>query len=140
ASGTAERRVVTVVFLDLVDYTPLAEHLDPEETRDLQARFFEVVAGRIAAFGGTVEKYIGDAVMAVWGAPIAHEDDAERAVRAALDVLGTLPRLRDLLGLPSLALRVGVASGEVAFNVGAVDHGLIAGDVVNMAARLEAAA
>ncbi len=140
APGTAERRVVTVVFLDLVDYTPLAEHLDPEETRDLQARFFEVVAGRIAAFGGTVEKYIGDAVMAVWGAPIAHEDDAERAVRAALDVLGTLPRLRDLLGLPSLALRVGVASGEVAFNVGAVDHGLIAGDVVNMAARLEAAA
>jgi class 3 adenylate cyclase len=138
--STAERRFVTVLFLDLVDYTPLTERLDPEETRDLQARYFDLMAERIAVYGGTVEKYIGDAVMAVWGAPVAHEDDAERGVRAALDVLASVPRLRRELGVPAVALRIGVASGEVAFNVGAIGHGLIAGHVVNTASRLQSAA
>ena len=86
ASGpVAERRLVTVLFADLVGFTSLSEGRDPEEVRELLSRYFDVAREQIERYGGTVEKFIGDAVMAVWGAPTAHEDDAERAVRAALE-------------------------------------------------------
>ena len=88
ATGTglgAERRLVSVLFADLVGFTTLAEGRDAELVRDLLTRYFETSREIIRRYGGTVEKFIGDAVMAVWGAPVAHEDDAERAVRAALD-------------------------------------------------------
>ena len=82
-AAMAERRLVTVLFADLVGFTTLAQDQDPEDTRDLLTRYFELTRTIIERYGGTVEKFIGDAVMAVWGAPTAHEDDAERAVRAA---------------------------------------------------------
>ncbi|MGO9178093.1 MAG: zinc-ribbon domain-containing protein [Candidatus Limnocylindrales bacterium] len=84
----AERRLVSVLFADLVGFTTLAEGRDPEETRELLSRYFDLARELIERYGGTVEKFIGDAVMAVWGAPAAHEDDAERAVRAGLELLG----------------------------------------------------
>ena len=84
----AERRLVSVLFADLVGFTRLAEGRDPEETRELLSRYFDLARELIERYGGTVEKFIGDAVMAVWGAPAAHEDDAERAVRAGLELLG----------------------------------------------------
>ena len=83
----AERRLVSVLFLDLVGFTTLSESLDPEDVRELQWRYFELARATVAHFGGSLEKFIGDAVMAVWGTPIAHEDDAERAVRAAIEVV-----------------------------------------------------
>jgi Adenylate and Guanylate cyclase catalytic domain/Double zinc ribbon len=83
----AERRLVSVLFADLVGFTTLSESRDPEEVRDLLSRYFEIASELIERYGGTVEKFIGDAVMAVWGAPVAHEDDAERAVRAGLELV-----------------------------------------------------
>src|SRR5207244_2645180 len=80
----AERRLVTVLFADLVGFTPFAEERDAEDVRDTLTRYFDVAQEVIGRYGGTIEKFIGDAVMAVWGAPTAHEDDAERAVRAGL--------------------------------------------------------
>ena len=84
---TAERRLVSVLFADLVGFTAFSEGRDAEEVRDLQARYFGTVEEIIARYGGTIEKFIGDAVMALWGAPLAFEDDAERAVRAGLDLV-----------------------------------------------------
>ncbi|MGH9054078.1 MAG: zinc-ribbon domain-containing protein, partial [Acidimicrobiia bacterium] len=84
--ATAERRLVSVLFADLVGFTTLAEFRDPEEVREFLTRYFELARRTIERYGGTVAKFIGDAVMGVWGAPVAHEDDAERAVRAALDL------------------------------------------------------
>ena len=89
----AERRLVTVLFADIVGFTPFAEERDAEDVRETLSRYFELCAEVVERYGGTVEKYIGDAVMAVWGAPTAHEDDAERAVRAALDLVDAVPRL-----------------------------------------------
>jgi hypothetical protein len=82
-----ERRVVTVLFADLVGFTPFAEERDAEEVRDTLSRYFELATDIVDRYGGTIEKFIGDAVMAVWGAPAAHEDDAERAVRAGLELV-----------------------------------------------------
>ncbi len=82
AAPVAERRLVSVLFADLVGFTTLAEGRDAEETRELLTRYFDLAGNAIGRYGGTVEKFIGDAVMAVWGTPVAHEDDAERAVRA----------------------------------------------------------
>ena len=87
SASVAERRFVTILFADLVGFTPFAEERDSEEVRDTLSRYFEAARETIDRYGGTVEKFIGDAVMAVWGAPVAHEDDAERAVRAAIDLL-----------------------------------------------------
>ncbi len=84
APVVSERRLVSVLFVDLVGFTTLSEHRDPEEVRDLLSRYFDRCRSLIERYGGTVEKFIGDAVMAVWGTPVAREDDAERAVRAAL--------------------------------------------------------
>ena len=86
----AERRLVTVLFADLVGFTPLSESRDPEEVRELLSRYFDTTRRLIELYGGTVEKFIGDAVMAVWGTPVATEDDAERAVRAGLDLVAAV--------------------------------------------------
>jgi class 3 adenylate cyclase/tetratricopeptide (TPR) repeat protein len=131
----AERRLVSVLFADLVGFTSLAERRDAEETRDLLGRYFEQAREIIDRYGGSVEKFIGDAVMAVWGAPVAHENDAERAVRAALDIVGAVPTLTD-----GLEARAAVMTGETAVTIGAVGQGMVAGDLVNTASRLQSAA
>ena len=89
----AERRLVTVLFADLVGFTELSEGRDAEEVRELLSRYFELARQVVGRFGGLVEKFIGDAVMAVWGTPVAREDDAERAVRAALDLISAVHAL-----------------------------------------------
>ncbi len=140
ASAVAERRLVSVLFADLVGFTGLAEDRDPEAVRELLTRYFDLAREVIDRYGGTVEKFIGDAVMAVWGAPVAREDDAERAVRAALDlvdVVRTLGRNED--GEPVQA-RASVLTGEAAVTLGAVGQGIVAGDLVNTASRLQGAA
>jgi class 3 adenylate cyclase/tetratricopeptide (TPR) repeat protein len=140
STATAERRLVSVLFADLVGSTALAEARDPEATRELLASYFETARGVIDRYGGTVEKFIGDAVMAVWGAPVAHEDDAERAVRAGLELVDAVAALGERTGVAELAARAAVLTGDAAVTVGARDQGLVAGDLVNTAARLQAVA
>ncbi len=140
AGPIAERRRVSVLFVDLDAFTSLAERLDPEEVRALQSRYFETARAVIARYGGTVEKFIGDAVMAVWGAPVAREDDADRAVRCALALVDGVGRLGGAAARSNLTARAGVASGEAVVTVGAVGQGMVAGDLVNVAARLQGAA
>jgi class 3 adenylate cyclase/predicted ATPase len=136
----AERRLVTVLFADLVGFTPLSESRDPEEVRDLLSRYFDTTRRLIEVYGGTVEKFIGDAVMAVWGTPVATEDDAERAVRAGLDLVAAVSALGDEVGAGELRARAGVLTGEAAVTLGATSEGMVAGDLVNTAARIQAAA
>jgi class 3 adenylate cyclase/tetratricopeptide (TPR) repeat protein len=136
----AERRVCSVLFCDLVGFTPLSESRDPEAVRELLSRYFGVARTMIGRYGGTVEKFIGDAVMAVWGTPTASEGDAERAVRAALDLVAAVAALGAEAGVPGLSARAGVVTGEMAVNLGAVGEGMVAGDAVNTAARVQAAA
>jgi class 3 adenylate cyclase/tetratricopeptide (TPR) repeat protein/ribosomal protein L40E len=131
----AERRLVSVLFADLVGFTPYAEERDPEETRELLTRYFDVARDVIERYGGTVEKFIGDAVMAVFGTPVAHEDDAERAVRAGLELVDAVQALG-----PTIQARCGVLTGEAAVTIGATDQGMVAGDLVNTAARLQSVA
>ena len=133
-----ERKVVTVLFADLVGFTARAERLDPEEVRALLAPYHDRLRTQLERFGGTVEKFIGDAVMAVFGAPVAHEDDPERAVRAALAIRDSVAE--DAAGLQ---MRVGVNTGEalVALDARASEgEAMAAGDVVNTAARIQAGA
>jgi class 3 adenylate cyclase/tetratricopeptide (TPR) repeat protein len=137
---TAERRLVSVLFADLVGFTPLSESRDPEEVRELLSRYFDTARRLIELYGGTVEKFIGDAVMAVWGTPTATEDDAERAVRAGLDLVAAVSALGQEAGAPDLRLRAGVLTGEAAVTLGAVGEGMVAGDLVNTAARIQSAA
>jgi class 3 adenylate cyclase/tetratricopeptide (TPR) repeat protein len=135
-----ERRVATVLFADLVGFTALSEDRDPEQVKRLVDRCFERLVVDIEAFGGRVDKIVGDAILALFGAPIAHEDDAERAVRAALQLHRTLDEARADLGV-DVRLRVGVNTGEVL--VGSLRVGgdyTAMGDVVNMAQRLQSAA
>ncbi|MGH3053726.1 MAG: adenylate/guanylate cyclase domain-containing protein, partial [Gaiellaceae bacterium] len=132
-----ERRVVTVLFADLVGFTSRAEALDPEDVRALLAPYWERLRGELELRGGTVEKFIGDAVMALFGAPVAHEDDPERAVRAALAIRDWAREEDDL------QVRIAVNTGEALVLLGARPaggEGMAAGDVVNTAARLQAAA
>ena len=136
----AERRVCSVLFCDVVGFTPLSEARDPEAVRELLSRYFGVARTVIGRYGGAVEKFIGDAVMAVWGAPTATEGDAERAVRAALDLVSAVAELGAEAGVPELAARAGVVTGEVAVTIGAVNEGMVAGDAVNTAARVQSAA
>jgi class 3 adenylate cyclase len=131
----AELRLVSVLFADLVGFTPFAEGKDAEEVRETLSRYFELARDVIGRYGGNVEKFIGDAVMAVWGAPTAQEDDAERAVRAALDLVGVVPQLG-----PGIQARAGVLTGEAAVTVGATGQGMVAGDLVNTASRLQSVA
>ena len=136
----AERRVVTVLFADLVGFTTLAEDRDPEAVRELLTRYFDLSREVIARYGGTVEKFIGDAVMAIWGAPVAQEDDAERAVRAALELVDAVRTLGATPGGEPVQARAGVLTGEAAVTLGAVGQGMIAGDLVNTASRLQSVA
>jgi class 3 adenylate cyclase/tetratricopeptide (TPR) repeat protein len=138
-SPTAERRLVSVLFADLVGFTTLSESRDPEVVRDLLTRYFDTSTQIIGAYGGRVEKFIGDAVMALWGAPTAFEDDAERAVRAALDLVTAVQAIGQEIGA-DLQLRAGVLTGDAAVTLGAQNQGMVAGDLVNTAARLQSVA
>src|SRR5213079_2964706 len=129
-SVSAHRKVVTVLFCDVVGSTALGESVDPEALQGLLARYFERMRGIVEAHGGSVEKFIGDAVMAVFGVPVSHEDDALRACRAALEMRDAFPEL-------GIAGRIGVNTGEV---VTGTEERLATGDAVNVAARLEQAA
>jgi class 3 adenylate cyclase/tetratricopeptide (TPR) repeat protein len=140
AEPVAERRLVSVLFADLVGFTSLSETRDPEEVRELLSRYFESCRRLIELYGGVVEKFIGDAVMAVWGTPVAQEDDSERAVRAALDLVAAVAALGEEVGAPELRARAGVLTGEAVANLAAVGQGMVAGDLVNTAARIQAAA
>src|SRR5215204_5244075 len=135
-----ERRQVTVLFADLSGYTAFAERMDPETVKSLVDRALLRLGQEVARYGGTVDKYIGDNVMAIFGAPVAHEDDAERAVRAGLGMQDAMEEIN--AGLPSGAhfeLRVGVNTGEVL--AGAVGETYtVVGDTVNVASRLQSAA
>ncbi|HEY0416342.1 MAG TPA: adenylate/guanylate cyclase domain-containing protein [Gaiellaceae bacterium] len=139
-SATAERRLVSVLFADLVGFTPFSEARDAEEVRELLSRYFDTCRRLIELYGGTVEKFIGDAVMAVWGTPVATEDDAERAVRAALDLVAAVSALGEEVGAEGLRARAGVLTGEAAVNTSAVGEGMVAGDLVNTAARVQSVA
>src|SRR2546429_5686457 len=129
-SVSAHRKVVTVVFCDVVGSTALGESVDAEALQELLARYFERMKGIVESHGGSVEKFIGDAVMAVFGVPVVHEDDALRACRAAAEMRDAVPGL-------GLQGRIGVMTGEV---VTGTDERLATGDAVNVAARLEQAA
>src|SRR5689334_1827839 len=131
----AERRLVSVLFADLVGFTTLSESRDSEEVRELLSAYFERCKRLIDRYGGTVEKFIGDAVMAVWGTPVAMEDDPERAVRAALELVAAVTELD-----PELRARAGVLTGEAAVTLGAEGQGMVAGDLVNTASRIQAEA
>ena len=135
-----ERRLVSVLFADLVGFTSLSESRDAEDTRALLSRYFETCERLVSLYGGTVEKFIGDAVMALWGAPVAQEDDAERAVRTALDLVAAVDALGEELDAPGLRARVGVLTGEAAVTLGAQGQGMVAGDLVNTASRVQSAA
>jgi class 3 adenylate cyclase/tetratricopeptide (TPR) repeat protein len=135
-----ERRLVSVLFGDLVGFTSASELRDAEDTRELLSRYFDACRRLIELYGGTVEKFIGDAVMAVWGTPTATEDDAERAVRAALDLVAAVAALGDEVGTPDLRARAGVLTGEAAVTIGAEGQGMVAGDLVNTASRIQALA
>jgi class 3 adenylate cyclase len=140
-SQQSTRKTVTVVFADLADSTTLTESLDPEAMRVILTRYFDTMKAALERHGGIVEKFIGDAVMAVFGVPVVHEDDALRAVRAAREMQDTLIELNTELEANhgvTLALRIGVNTGEVV----AADSvtAPVTGETVNIAARLESAA
>ena len=136
----AERKLVSVLFADLVGFTAASADRDAEDTRELLSRYFDTSRRLIELYGGTVEKFIGDAVMAVWGTPTATEDDAERAVRAALDLVAAVSALGDEVGAGELRARAGVLTGEAAVTLGAEGQGMVAGDLVNTASRVQSAA
>ena len=141
ATDTSERKVVTVLFADLVDSTGLSQRLDPERAREVLGRFYDVTVEELVALRGKPEKFIGDAVMAVFGLPQVHEDDGLRAVRAGLAIRARVARLCEELGLEEpLQIRVGIESGEAAAGTGPEGQVLVTGSVVNSAARLQAAA
>jgi len=138
-SHPTERRLVSVLFLDLVGFTALSERRDAEDVRSLLETYFEAAKTVIDRHGGVVEKFIGDAVMAVWGTPTTHEDDAERAVRAALELLDAVASMGSEQGV-ELQARCGVHTGEAATAQGVDHQGMVTGDMVNTAARLQSAA
>ena len=140
---TEERKVVTVLFCDLVDFTASSDTADPEDVRARLRPYHARVRDEIEGYGGTVEKFIGDAVMAVYGAPVVHEDDAERAVRSALRIIEAIGDLNDAHPGLDLEVRIGIATGEAVVTLGArpeQGEAMVAGDVVNTAARLQGAA
>jgi class 3 adenylate cyclase/tetratricopeptide (TPR) repeat protein len=137
AAPTAERRLVTVLFADLVGFTTQSQNEDPEDTREFLTRYFDLARTIVDRYGGTIEKFIGDAVMAVWGTPTTHEDDAERAVRAALEMVAGVPTLTETRNVQA---RAGVLTGQAAVTIGASGQGMVAGDLVNTASRLQSVA
>jgi class 3 adenylate cyclase/tetratricopeptide (TPR) repeat protein len=135
APAAAERRLVSILFADLVGFTPFAEERDSEDVRETLTRYFDLASEVISRYGGTVEKFIGDAVMAVWGTPTAREDDAERSVRAALELVDAVRSVG-----PGISARAGVLTGEATVTLGATNQSMVAGDLVNTAARLQSVA
>ena len=135
-----ERKVVSILFCDVVGFTAASENADPEDVQARMQAYYTRLRSEIEAYGGTVEKFIGDAVMAVFGVPTIHEDDAERAVRAGLRVLEAISDLNDSSPGLELALRVGVNTGEVVVSRGADGEPTVLGDVVNTASRIQSAA
>jgi class 3 adenylate cyclase/tetratricopeptide (TPR) repeat protein len=131
--------LVSVLFVDLVGFTSLSESREAEDVRELLARYFDAARTIVGRHGGATEKFIGDAVMAVWGAPVAREDDAERAVRAALELLDAVGVLGQELGNQGLQAHAGVVSGQVAA-LESSNEGMVVGDRVNTASRVQAAA
>ncbi|MDX6408688.1 MAG: hypothetical protein QOE13_1759 [Gaiellaceae bacterium] len=143
ASIQEERKVVTVLFCDLVGFTAASEGADPEDVRSRIRPYHARLRQEIARYGGTVEKFIGDAVMAVFGAPVVHEDDAERAVRAGLRILQSIEELNEQDPALSLQVRIGINTGEAVVAIGArpeEGEGMVTGDVVNTASRLQGVA
>jgi class 3 adenylate cyclase/tetratricopeptide (TPR) repeat protein len=143
ASAREERKVVTVLFADLVGFTSRSERLDPEDVRATLTPYFARLRAELERRGGTVEKFIGDAVMALFGAPVAHEDDAERAVRAGLAIRDAIAEMNEQDPSLNLHVRIGIDTGEALVSIGAnplQGEGMAAGDVVNTAARLQSAA
>jgi class 3 adenylate cyclase len=138
-----ERKVVTVVFADLVGSTARAERLDPEDVRAILTPYHDQLRHELERHGGTVEKFIGDAVVGIFGAPTAHEDDPERAVRAALAIQEAIAELNEADPTLELEVRIGVNTGAALVSVGArpeLGEAMVAGDVMNAGARLQAAA
>jgi class 3 adenylate cyclase len=143
AAPREERRLVSVLFVDIVGFTSLAERLDPEDVQALLRPYYDAVRGEIESFGGVVEKFIGDAVVGVFGAPVAYGDDADRAVRAALTVRDTIEAMDDADPRLDLKVRIAVNTGEALVIVNArpaLGEAMVTGDVVNTAARLQTAA
>jgi class 3 adenylate cyclase len=139
----ATRKIVTIVFSDVSGSTRLGEQLDAEALRRVMERYFEEMRGILEYHGGTVEKFIGDAVMAVFGIPVAHEDDVLRSVRAAAEMRGRLAELNEELARErgvTLAARIGINTGEVVVGDPAGGHFYASGDAANVAARLQQAA
>ena len=136
--ATNELRHVSVLFCDLVGFTPLAESADPEEVRELLSGYFDLARSIVAKYGGVIEKFIGDAVMALWGAPIANEDDAERAVRAGLELVAAVSTYGHGRG-SALEARVGIVTGAAATS-DTTHQGMVVGDRVNTAARIQSVA
>jgi class 3 adenylate cyclase len=137
-----ERRIVTVLFADMAGFTARAERLDPEEVRAILAQYYARLRAEIEGFGGVVEKFIGDAVVAFFGAPMAHGDDPERAVRAAFAVSGAIAQMNAADPDLNLEVRVAVNTGEAVVSMARTDvgEGMVAGDVVNTASRMQGAA
>jgi class 3 adenylate cyclase len=140
AAPVGERRHLTVLFCDLAGSTGIAAQLDPEEWRETVSSYHRAAAEAITRFGGHVAKYLGDGVMAFFGYPEAHDDDAERAARAGLAILDAISKLNEQTGQPKLAARVGIDSGEVVVGVGAGKDADVFGDAPNIAARVQEAA
>ena len=135
----AERRFVSVLFVDLVGFTALSEGREAEDVRELLGSYFTAARTVVERYGGEIEKFIGDAVMAVWGSSAAREDDAERAVRAALEIAEAVAAFGESMGAPGLRARAGVVTGQVA----ALDNpgeGIVVGDRVNTASRVQSVA
>ncbi|MEX2203528.1 MAG: adenylate/guanylate cyclase domain-containing protein [Actinomycetota bacterium] len=140
APTSEERKVVSVLFVDLVGFTARSDQSDPEDVRATLRVYHERLKREIERFGGTVEKFVGDAVMAVFGAPVAHEDDAERAVRASLRIAEAIEELNEERPGLDLAIRAAVNTGEAVVTLGArpeAGEGFVTGDVVNVASRLQ---
>src|SRR5687768_7406782 len=143
ASTSEVRKTVSILFADVVGSTSLGEQTDPESTRRMLSRYFDAMRRIVERHGGRVEKFIGDAAMAVFGIPTLHEDDALRAVRAAHEIRGAVETLNQELAGASwhpISLRTGVNTGEVVAGEATQGHTLVTGDAVNVAARLEQAA
>ncbi len=138
-----ERKIVTALFADLVDSTSRAERLDPEDVRELHSLYFTRVRSEIEHYGGVVEKFIGDAVVGLFGAPVTHEDDPERAVRAALGIRDAIVELNEETPDAELHVRIAVNTGEAVVALGAnaaAGEGVVTGDMVNTCSRLQSAA
>ena len=142
-SKAEERKVVTVLFCDLVGFTATSDAADPEDVQAMIRPYHQLLKHRIEDYGGTVEKFIGDAVMAVFGAPLAHEDDAERAIRAGLRILEAIAEANADDPALDLKVRIGINTGEAVVSLGArpeQGEGFVTGDVVNTASRLQGVA